>query len=181
MQTSPLVSLFLAGILGACPVFAAEAHTHGVAQLEATASGDTLSLDLEIPLDSLLGFERVPKDAKDLAMVRQVAARLRQGETWFAPTPAAGCKLVGVRLASALIAPALLGEAGGDKAAGGENEHADLDAQYRFKCAKPAELKELEVKLFDAFKRIRTIDARLVTDKRQRAARLSATARTLDW
>lgn len=177
-----LLMLF-ASLLITTPALAAKAHSHGTAELEVSLEGDVLSIGLESPLDNLLGFERKPQYEKDFAKVREVAAVLRAGDKLFVPAPAAGCVLTGVKLESAAIAPDLLGEKAvpATKADVHGHEHADLDAAYSFKCAKPAELKSVEVKLFDSFKRIRFINARLAAGKVQRAAKLSAKSRSLVW
>lgn len=173
----------LAGLLLSTPALAAKGHSHGVAELEISLEGDMLSIELESPLDSLLGFERKPQYEKDFAKVREVAALLRAGDKLFVPAAAAGCVLSSVKLESAAIAPDLLGEkaAPAAKADAHGHEHADLDAHYQFKCAKPAELKSIEVKVFDSFKRLRFINTQLAAGKTQRAAKLSAKSRTLSW
>ncbi len=174
------------------PVAHAEkAHVHGVAELSVGVENDTLRIALESPLDSLLGFERAPKGNKELDKVRRMANQLRQADKLFLPTPAAGCRLVNVKLESAVLDPALLGEAPvarsaakathGDHRAGTGHEHADLDAEFTFHCAQPAALQGLEVKLFDAFPGYRQIRAQVVTAKRQSAAKLSPQASTLNW
>jgi hypothetical protein len=176
-----LVALILL-LLSSAAAQAAEGHSHGVGHLNASLEGDVFSVELELPLESLLGFERAPKSAQDLARVRELATLLRSGDSLLLPSPAAGCALSGVSLASAAISPELLGEKATSAAAGAsEQEHADLDAHYRFKCARPAELKRLEVAFFDTFKRLRVIEARLVTSKVQRAARLTGPSRGLVW
>ncbi|MER2515271.1 MAG: DUF2796 domain-containing protein [Candidatus Accumulibacter phosphatis] len=171
---------------------AEKAHAHGLAELNIGVEGDTLRIALESPLDSLLGFERAPKGHKELDKVRRMASQLRQAERLFVPTPGAGCKLASVKLESAVINPTLLGEApvaagtaakvapGGDQPGTGP-EHADLDAEFIFRCAQPAALQGLEVKLFDAFPGYRQIRSQVVTAKRQSAAKLSPTASTLSW
>lgn len=171
----------LATLFIAAPAHAAKGHSHGFAELEVSVDGDVLSLALESPLDNLLGFERIPQYEKDFAKVREVAAVLRAGDKLFVPTAAAACTLLGVTLSADAISPELLGEKAAPAAARTDHEHADLDASYRFKCAKPAELKNVEVQLFDSFKRIRFINAQLVAGKTQRAARLSAKSRSLAW
>lgn len=178
----PLAAL-LAGLLLATPALAAKAHSHGTAELEVSLEGDVLSIRLESPLDNLLGFERRPQSEKDFSKVREMVAMLRTGDKLFVPTPAAACTLIGVKLESAPIAPELLGEmaAPAAKADAHDHEHADLDARYQFRCAKPAELKSVEVRLFDSFKRLRIINAQLAAGKVQRAAKLSARSRGLVW
>ena len=77
-------------VLGAAPVLAAgahdhghehaQAHVHGAVQLEVALDGPTLSIALEAPLDSLLGFERAPRTARVvLARAAAWAARLASG------------------------------------------------------------------------------------------------------
>lgn len=168
------------------PVAHAEnAHVHGVAELKVGVEKDTLRIALESPLDSLLGFERAPKGDKELDKVRRMTSQLRQADKLFVPTPGAGCKLANVKLESAVLDPALLGEAPVAAARspqpGAKPAHADLDAEFIFHCAQPAALQGLEVQLFDAFPGYRQIRAQVVTAKRQSAARLSPKANTLHW
>ncbi|MDQ8023132.1 MAG: DUF2796 domain-containing protein [Moraxellaceae bacterium] len=155
-------------------------HVHGVGELAVSVEGDTLTIALESPLDNFLGFERAPKYEKDFAAVKSMAATLRKTDSLFVPTAAAQCTPVSVKLASDVVAPELLGETS-KKVEGADEDHADLDAQWTFRCANPAVLNGVEVKLFDAFKRFRQFDVALVTPKRQSAAKLSSKARKLSW
>lgn len=56
-------------------------------------------------------------------------------------------------------------EPGAEPAA--KDEHADLDASYEFTCAKPGELRTLDVGLFDAYKRTQRIDVQVAGPKGQ--------------
>ncbi|MEC5398749.1 DUF2796 domain-containing protein [Uliginosibacterium sp. H1] len=157
-------------------------HVHGVGELAVSVEGDTLTIALESPLDNFVGFERAPKYAKDMEAVKNMAATLRKTETLFVPTAAAQCAPVSVKLASEAVAPELLGEPRpATPPAAFDEDHVDLDAQWTFRCANPAALNSVEVKLFDAFKRFRQFDAVLVTPKRQSAARLNSKSRKLSW
>lgn len=162
------------------------AHAHGVGKLNLSQSGEMLTLTLESPLDNILGFERAPKYEKDFARVRDAAAILRAGDKLFVPTPAAGCVLSSVKLASDVIEPKLLGEAvatthAHDHKHDHKHDHADLDAEYQFRCADAAKLKEVDVLLFERFPRFRQLDVQLATDKAQRGAKLTRKARKLSW
>jgi hypothetical protein len=197
LQGFPMLSRTLSALAAALTIVspiahAEKAHVHGVAELNVGVDKDTLRIALESPLENLLGFERVPKSDKELDKVRRMASQLRQADKLFLPTPGAGCKLVNVKLESAVLDPALLGEAPvaaaspGQAAArtpqpGAKPAHADLDGEFIFQCAQPAALQGLEVKLFDAFPGYRQIRAQVVTAKRQSAARLSPKANTLNW
>ena len=55
-------------MLSALPVLAAQpahAHVHGAVQLDVAVDGPTLTLTLEAPLDSVVGFERAPRTAAE--------------------------------------------------------------------------------------------------------------------
>ena len=52
------------------------AHVHGVATLQVTQDQDTLSIDLDSPLDNLLGFEHAPRTDKQKQAVQQMIENL---------------------------------------------------------------------------------------------------------
>ncbi|MGE5155167.1 MAG: ZrgA family zinc uptake protein, partial [Bdellovibrio bacteriovorus] len=51
--------------------------------------------------------------------------------------------------------------------------HADLVAEYRFRCARPAELTELRVTLFERFPAIERLQVQVATDRGQGRAELT--------
>ena len=165
----------LAAVLAACTLPAqAEApgaHVHGAARLDVAVDGNALTLSLEAPLASLLGFEHLPTDARQKAAVRAMAERLNRAAELFVPTAAAGCTPTAVKLASPVLAPAQKGGAG----------HADLDGEFTFRCARPAALRDIDVRLFAAFPQLRHIDAAVATRRGQAAARLTPLQTRLTW
>ena len=181
---------FLMLALCAGSVLAAAPHQHGVVKLDVAVDGNRLVLDLEVPLDSLVGFERAPKTDKERAVVRAAAQRFHDGEQLFAPTPAAQCTRVETTLSSSVLAPALLASAStaAPKAAAapaaakpGEEGHADMDATLVYLCGQPAALQGLEVKMFDVFPKIRQIDAQVASGRGQSGAKLTPQKRSLKW
>ncbi len=179
--------LFITAMLACTAGFthAEGAHQHGVARLEVVVDGATLTVTLDSPLDNLVGFERGPRSAAERSAVQAMAQKLHNGATLLQPTPAAGCTLRGVALASDVIDPALLAKGaaptvpGKPPAAGG---HADLEAVFSFDCRTPAALKGLAVGgLFQAFAKLHRLDAALAAPGVQRGARLSAKAPQLAW
>lgn len=177
-----------AGLLVGClmaPLIAAQehahhAHVHGVAKLEVAVEGAHIDLRLESPLEALLGFERAPRDDKERAAVVRMHQALKQADKLFVPTAAAGCKLVSVRVEAPVL------EAGhkehGHKGKHDEHDgHGDLDADFRFTCARPGKLTGMEVRLADTFPGMRRVDAQVVSAKGQSATRLTARMRFLSW
>jgi hypothetical protein len=147
------------------------AHVHGVAQLEVVVEGAELHLRLESPLESLLGFERAPRNDKERAAVAEMRKKLADAGKLFTPTSAAQCTLKSVQVS----APTLDGKV----AAAGE--HADLEANFQFGCAQPAKLTGVEVRLFHPFPKMRRVEAQIISAKGQKATRLTSKMRFLSW
>jgi hypothetical protein len=178
-----LIALWMAPGIGAA--HSPGAHVHGLATLDVVVDGANLDITLESPLDNLLGFEHAPKNEKQTQAVRAMARTLKQAQGVFIPTPAAHCSLVSVRLASSALEPALLGEAKAPASAADapveEAGHADLDADFHFTCAQPAELKGMEVGLMKAFAGLRKINAQIAGPRGQSAAVLTPAQRVVKW
>jgi len=174
-----LLALLFAGAV-APAAHAADTHAHGIARLDVAVDGPTITLRLEIPLESLLGFERAPRNEAERGMVQSMAQSLRSGHP-FVPTPAARCRLEWVKLTSPVLPPPLLdgGDARAtDKAAG---QHADLEAKYIYRCEDGKALLGIDVMLFDTFKRLRRVDAQVAGPKGQSALKLNSRARQIRW
>lgn len=169
-------------MLAAPAALSAEAHVHGAAALEIAVDGKVLVVNLESPLDSLVGFERAPRSGAERERVRRASERLRDAAAMFRPTPEAGCVAEKVALFSPVIEPGLLGETGKPAAAGhGEDGHAELSGEWRFACARHESLKGMEVRLFDAFPGIRRLTAQVAGPRGQSGATLTPKARLLTW
>lgn len=159
------------------------AHVHGEAKLQVIQDGNAVTINLESPLHNLLGFEYAPRTDKQKQRAQAMADTLRQSETWFVLTPGAQCKPGPVQL----TAPVLnLGSAEKNsqpkkKAHDDHDGHAGLHAEMTFTCGTPTALKDIEVKLFDAFRGIRQLDAQVVGPRGQSAAKLTSKKRRLAW
>jgi hypothetical protein len=172
------------------------AHVHGVAHLDVALEGTTLSLQLESPLDNLLGFEHAPTNKAEAEKAKRMAAKLRAADRLFALTPAAGCKPEKVTLESSALTAELLGEPedehehehaheahghAGEHEHAGEEGHADLEAFWQFRCARPADLQSVEIRLFRDFSGLHTLEVQAVTPKGQRGMTLTSDKRALTW
>lgn len=131
------------------------AHVHGLVRLDVAVDGARLMLQLEAPLDSLLGFEHRPRTAAQRQAADALLKRLQEDRTLIRPAAAAQCMLGEVMVESAALqSPA---PAAGTKG----SEHADLDVSFEFNCRQPALLSGIELGLFDAFKRIQKIEVQV--------------------
>ena len=179
----------LAGLGLAClgaAAFAGKAHEHGAVQLDIAVEAAEVSLAVEMPLDSLLGFERAPRSAAERQAAAAALAKMRDGGALFRFDAAAQCTLASATVEAPVLEPAAASGAapgapgasrGAPAAAAGE--HADLDARYVFRCAQPARLASLEVLLFDAFPRVARVTVQSVLPHGQHKALLRRGARTV--
>jgi hypothetical protein len=141
---------------------AGKAHEHGTLKLDVAVEGNKLTIEMEAPLDNLLGFERAPRTDAERKAAADVLARLRspdKGSPLFAMDAAAQCTLGKAEVQAPVLEP------GAQVAT--KDEHADLDASYEFTCSKPDALRTLDVGLFDAYKRIQRIDVQVAGPKGQ--------------
>jgi hypothetical protein len=164
------------------------AHSHGRLALDVSIDPQAITLTMEAPLDNFLGFERAPRTAAERKSVAAMVERFMAANTLFIPDPRAECRLSEVTLESAVLGlgdnakgdatPLQSGAAKGQRA---QDEHADIDVSIVFACAKASLARQIDVKLFDAFKGIRRIDAQVASDQGQFKRSLSKAAPRLTW
>ena len=162
-------------------------HDHGVVRLDVSVDGAQLTIAVTAALDNWLGFERAPRTDAERKAAADVLARLRnpnQGTPLFAADAAAQCQLTKAEVSAPVLEP---GTPPGAKPAApaapapvkGSAEHADLEASFSFQCAQPAQLRTLDVGLFDAYKRIQRIDVQVAGLKGQSKVTLLRPARSV--
>lgn len=133
---------------GAAP---GHAHVHGQAQLELGVDGGRLLLVLQIPMEALVGFERAPRNDDERARLAR-ALELLRASNLFRPSPEAGCS----------AKPAtLVWTSGGLADLPPDDTHTDLKLTLDFECKTPGRLAAVDVGAFDAFSRLRRIEARI--------------------
>jgi hypothetical protein len=171
----PLRNLLPRAVLLLClaawaPVQAHKAHVHGQARLDVVLEDRAMTLELEIPQDSLLGFERPPRTPAERQQAHAALARLRETGLLQA-NPQARC----VQRSLDIQAPALRQNADATSPDG----HADVTARWVFECEQPALLRTLEVGLFAAFERLQRVHVQAVLPAGQRKAVLVRSAAVL--
>ena len=162
--------LLVAWLLLPCMAWAGAAHEHGAVRLDIVVEASTITLQLETPLDNLLGFERAPRNEAERKSVAALAAQLRAAEALFKIDAAAQCTLGRVELASAAL------QLGPPGPAAAEREHADLDASFTFNCKDGAKAGFIDITLFDAFRRMKRIEVQVAAPTGQFKRTLKAPA-----
>jgi len=149
------------------------AHVHGKLELAIVIDGPTITIEMESPLDNIVGFERAPRTDAEKKAVEDAVAQLRAADQLFRIDPAAGCKLGPVKLESATL--------GLGKEAKAKGEHDDLEASFAFNCGNAAQAKFIDLDLFNAFKGARQIEAEIVTPDGQFKRTLRRPNAKLSW
>ena len=161
---------------------AAKGHSHGKANFDVALDGNTIKVIGDIPLEAVVGFERVPSNEADTTKVKAAAALLRNADKLFSFSEEANCKAKQTELGSAAINGALLGAPAKAAVLSTPTEaHIDINAVWTFQCEKPDALKGMAVNLFDDFKGLKVIQVKVAGGKRQVGGRLTASSRKVAW
>lgn len=161
------------------------AHEHGVARMNVALDGNSLELELESPAMNLVGFEHAANSDADKAKVAAARAQLEKPLDLFAIPLVAGCKVAGQELESPLFGNAPEHEhehedADHDEAEG--HEHSEIHAHYQLECAKPENLKTLDLKaLFTRFPATQKIQVQLIGPQGQQGAELTPASPSLSF
>lgn len=158
--------LLFAALAFGLPAMAHKAHVHGEGRLDVAIDKDTVTLDIELPLDAAVGFERAPRNDKEKAALAAAEKTLKDTSLLWALTPTAKCAVQSI----AVKMPEL--------AASG---HADIDARYVFRCSAPSELKSVETTLFKSFTRLYRLETQRAGPIGQGAQRLTPNKPALTW
>lgn len=189
MQEKPktLAALCLAGVIAAAAATAAPSaaaaagkHQHGVAELNVAVEGSALELEFTSPLENLVGFEHAPRSERQRKLLQTLQERFSNPAALFAPSAAAQCSVAESTLELPGATKRQDGKAGHDDH-GEHDGHAALHLSARFECKQPAELKAIELALFDTYRGLRRVKVETVTPQRQLAETLTPRKRTLAW
>lgn len=159
--------LFAAALMLALPAAqAARGHAHGEGRLDAAIDKDTITLNLALPLDAAVGFERAPQNEKERIALTHAEKLLNDAALLWQPTPAAACAVQAVAVDMPQFAA---------------DGHADIEARYVFRCANAAALKGVETTLFRQFRRLYRLETQRIGPAGQGKQRLTPKAPALAW
>jgi len=128
------------------------AHVHGVAHLAVAVDAQIIVMDLEMPLENLVGFEHKPETELEKEAFEHASQTLAQAGDLFQLSEAAGCTLTSKTIEMPTFE---------------HGAHQDVDAQYQYRCTSIVELQSIKVTLFDTFEHIETIKTVYIDDERQ--------------
>lgn len=138
-----------------------QAHSHGYGNLELVIDGNNVKGKFEIPMDSLLGFENLPKNAVQKKAVTDLQIATALADNFVKLSAAAVCTQVAVTAES-------------DMFKGKKSEHSDLDYSFEFVCKNPSELKSIEFVVMSKNTKFKKLKVDMVTPKGQKSTTVEA-------
>jgi hypothetical protein len=143
-------------------------HSHGQGQLELVVQGGAVKANFEIPMESLLGFEHLPKTPAQKKAMADLQAAVTQPDYVLVLSKAAACEFKSVQAQS-------------DMFLGKKSTHSDLDLSIEFTCSQPAELKQIEFPIFKKHPRLKSLKVDMLTPKGQGATTVKTKDPVLRW
>ncbi len=166
-----------------------DSHVHGEGNLNIAIADKEIHLELESPAANIVGFEHSPENHDQEQAIKLAEKQLRDGTALFSFSKEAQCQLIDAKVGQNISEghePDGHHEEHGHDDAHNHDEHHDANkeehheeathsefhALYHFECNKPAELKAINVMLFDTFN-FEKIDVQLLAPKGQTAVTLT--------
>lgn len=182
---------------------AADVHQHGVGRGAVVIEGDTVQVEVTLPLADVLGSERPPADAQQHSAYAAQLARVGDRAAAVHLPEAAACTLIKHRrddlasLFAAIDDPHGHGTAGeaahepdhhedhkdhaqhsDEHHAGHDEVHRDFSAHWQYRCAHPDQLAWLDMAMLTYLPGL-TLEMVLLSDRGQQLAQLTVSTRRL--
>ena len=154
-----------------------DSHEHGAANLMLAIEGDKLQIAIEVPSESLIGFEHFPKSRSDRENFSEAIKILSNPSKFFSTPADAECLLTGLNVSQSLFSGEEEDEHGHEKKDehdehGHEDSekgeiHSEFRSNYSWNCLHTDEIDSIGNKLFSFFPRIEEIRVNWITNSGQ--------------
>ena len=159
-----------------------DSHEHGAANLMLAIEGDKLQIGIEVPSESLIGFEHFPKSRSDRENFNEAIKILSNPSKIFSTPDDAECLLTGLNVSQTLFSGEEEDEHGHEKKDehghddhdehGHEDSekgeiHSEFRSNYSWNCLHTDEIDSIGNKLFSFFPRIEEIRVNWITTSGQ--------------
>ena len=159
-----------------------DSHEHGAANLMLAIEGDKLQIGIEVPSESLIGFEHFPKSRSDRENFNEAIKILSDPSKFFSTPDDAECLLTGLNVSQTLFSGEEENEHGHEeKDEHGHDDHdehghedsekgeihSEFRSNYSWNCLHTDEIDSIGNKLFSFFPRIEEIRVNWITTSGQ--------------
>lgn len=153
-------------------------HQHGAGRLDVAVDAGEIYAQLTLTAADVFGTEHAPRDAAGRQAIAEMAKVLAAGDGLFTPSAAAQCRLTTseVRLPWTDV----VADEHEHEHSHATQAHADVSAEYRFDCAEPKRLRQVDIHLFEHLPRLQRLRAQFITTHRQGVVALTPEYHRLD-
>ena len=176
-----------------------DSHEHGAANVMLAMEGEKLQLNFEVPSESLIGFEHLPKSQDQLQNFSKAISTLSEPSKLFSIPSKAECLLVGVNVSQSLFSgkdehghdekdnhghdekgfwDSLFGHDEKDDHGHDESEkseiHSEFHSKYQWNCHHLDDLDSIGTQLMNIFPRIEEIRVSWISENGQGSIELES-------
>ena len=176
-----------------------DSHEHGAANVMLAMEGEKLQLNFEVPSESLIGFEHLPKSQDQLQNFSKAISTLSEPSKLFSIPSKAECLLVGVNVSQSLFSgkdehghdekdnhghdekgfwDSLFGHDEKDDHGHDESEkseiHSEFHSKYQWNCHHLDDLDSIGTQLMNIFPRIEEIRVSWIAENTQGSIELES-------
>ena len=154
-----------------------DSHEHGAANLMLVIEGDKLQIGIEVPSESLIGFEHFPKSRSDRENFNEAFKILSDPSKFFSTPDDAECLLTGLNVSQTLFSGEEEDEHGHEEKDehdehGREDSekgeiHSEFRSNYSWNCLHTDKIDSIGNKLFSFFPRIEEVRVNWITNSGQ--------------
>lgn len=158
MKFTQFFVIFLAASITVFASKAQHAHVHGEGELDISVQGLKALVDFEAPSESILGFEREPRNKKEEQAKADALAFLKDKPAdFFVFDASLGCV---IKTESVIVE---VGDA--------DDHHNDVKGQWSVTCQKPLTGSGLEIKLQEKFSKLKVLEIDIVSDSGEKSSK----------
>ena len=144
------------------------AHSHGNGTLELAIDGKSVKGKFELPMESLLGFENLPKNASQKKTMAALQEATQTIENFIQLPASAGCVSKSISATS-------------DMFLGKKSDHSDLDLSFEWECKKISEVKQIDLVIFKNYRKLKSMKVDLVTPQSQQSFQVKSNKPTINF
>jgi hypothetical protein len=147
-------------------------HNHGEAQLSLVLDGDQIAFTLASPAANLVGFEHAPENEAQQTKINNAKQTLGDLSSFLGLSSAVNCEPVEQSVHWSL-------DEEHEEHEENETAHSEFEADFLLACKNMAQLKWIDVNLFDLFPAIEKIRVEAILPNFQTASVLTSESRRI--
>ena len=148
-----------------------DSHEHGAAKLMMAMEGKKLQVEFEVPSESLIGFEHLPKSQSNRKNFNEAIKNLSDPSKLFSMPNKAECLLVGTNVSQSLFSNE---EDHGHDESEKSEIHSEFKSNYYWNCQHLDEIDSIGTELMSFFPRIEEIRVNWISNNGQGSLELES-------